>query len=226
MPKIETLRELQISCADNARASNIIRSLLATTWLEFAECVEEAINLSLRQIAENPELKKSRSEDELTIDLVSLLKSAGFQAGHETKIGGHVDVVVRGPNDFLWLGEAKWHGGGYAWLYKGFQQLNTRYATGAPGQDRGGMIIYIDQKDASNVMGRWQAHLKEKRPDIKLVPVDDIDPGFLSTHDSDRSGRPYQVKHYSLSLYFDPKDNDGTYVDPVRVSPDLLKLVK
>lgn len=208
MAKIETLRDLELAYSNNACALNIIKMMTADTWDELADCVEEAINLALRSLAENPELKGERSEDELTIDLVQVIRGGGFDAGHENKVGGHVDIVVRGRDDFLWLGEAKWHRNGYDWLYKGFQQLNTRYATASPGQDRGGVVIYVHQENTTRVMERWQRHLSDKHSGIEFAPCKRTAPGFFSKHPHDRTGRPYRVKHFAVSLHFEPKDSN------------------
>ena len=117
-----------------------------------------------------------------------------------------MDIVVRGPNDYLWLAEAKKFKSDYAWLYKGFQQLNTRYATGLQGHDAGAIIIYSDQARIDQMMDRWKAHLGEQQADINFqkCPLNDL--AFFSTHKHEKTGRPYKVRHIPLSLYFEPKD--------------------
>jgi hypothetical protein len=41
---------------------------------------------------ENPELRRNDGEDRLTIEIVNVLRGMGYNAGHETKIGGHTDL--------------------------------------------------------------------------------------------------------------------------------------
>jgi hypothetical protein len=47
----------------------------------FAHCINKAVDLVLRRMAENPELRKDRSEDELTIEVVSMLRMTALSAG-------------------------------------------------------------------------------------------------------------------------------------------------
>lgn len=182
--------------------------LLASTYEEFVCVLYKDIDSILGGFQENPELLKADGEDRLSSEIKRSLKLLGYIATHDEKIGGHSDLVVRGKKpEFLWIGEAKIHSN-YDYLYKGFQQLTTRYTTGDVNQDRGGMIIYIKNNDAKNVVVQWRAHLKAKaledyaddncaeRPDFV----------FYSVHKHERSGAPFKVKHIGVILSFDPKD--------------------
>jgi len=129
----------------------------------------------------------------------------GFQASHDTDVGGHCDVVVSGRENFLWLGEAKTHKD-YDWLYKGFQQLCTRYSTGLPGQDYGGMLIYCYGQNVLEVMRRWRTRLSGERPDLRIEECKGNPLNFRSIHLHDVSGLPYTVRHVPILLYFKPED--------------------
>jgi cell pole-organizing protein PopZ len=116
------------------------------------------IDKVISQIQENPGVRQQDNEDRLTIEIVDQLRSLGHEASHDTKIGGHADIVVR-KNDFLWLGEAKIYQHNNN-LWEGFLQLLTRYSTGDFNQENGGLLIYIrGQKDASSIMQKGSSLL-------------------------------------------------------------------
>lgn len=206
MSRIDSLAALEMAISGRPATKIIFDLLNAENYDAFVVCIHRAIDLVLRRIAENPELKQNHSEDELTIDIVQMLRMMDIDAGHETKVGGHVDVIIRGPNDFLWMAEAKKHKSDYGWLFMGFQQLNTRYSTGLDGQDRGGILIYSDQPRLDQLMDRWKGHLADKQPGIQFedCPLNPL--AFVSSHTHERTGRPYCVRHIPLSIHFSPKD--------------------
>lgn len=182
--------------------------LLASSYEDFVSVLYKDFDSILGGFQENPELLKADGEDRLSSEIKRSLRLLGYIATHDEKIGGHSDLVVRGKMPgFLWIGEAKIHSD-YDYLYKGFQQLTTRYTTGDVNQDRGGMIIYIKNNDARSVVVQWRAHLKKKT----LIDYSDEDcsdrPNFVfhSVHKHDRSGTPFKVKHIGVILGFDPKD--------------------
>jgi hypothetical protein len=187
-----------------------IRRATASTYEQFTETLYSDLNEVVLSFQENPELRRNDGEDRLTIEIVNVLRGMGYNAGHETKIGGHTDLSVRGKNNYLWIGEAKIHSS-YDYLFQGFQQLCTRYATGDVNQDSGGLIIYITKnKSSSKVITTWRERLSRygldgleinscpKRPDFE----------FNSTHMLERTGTPFKVKHIGVSLFFDPQDKD------------------
>jgi len=114
---------------------------------DFIRVLYEDIDKVIAQIQENPELRQNDTEDRLTIDIVNQLHILGYNASHDTKIGGHVDITVR-KNGFLWLGEAKIYRDN-TYLWEGFTQLTTRYSIGDSNQEHGGLLIYIRDEDAS-----------------------------------------------------------------------------
>jgi HEAT repeat protein len=167
------------------------------------------IDKVISQIQENPELRQKDTEDRLTIDIVNPLRNLGYDVSHETKIGGHADIVVR-KNDFLWLGEAKIYKDNNN-LWEGFQQLLTRYSTGDSNQENSGLLIYIRaQKDASSIMQKWQKYLLgQSLPELSVRPCKMRRLAFISTHKHERSGQPFHVRHIPVMLHFDPKDKSG-----------------
>lgn len=168
----------------------------------------EDLDKVIYQIQENPELRQNDKEDRLTIDIVNQLRILGYEASHDTKIGGHVDITVRKSN-FLWLGEAKIYSDN-SYLWQGFQQLTTRYSIGDYNQEHGGLLIYIREEDASSIMKKWQNYLIEKSlPNYRFRPCKMRSLAFISTHRHERSGRAFHVRHIPVMLHFAPKDKSG-----------------
>jgi HEAT repeat protein len=174
----------------------------------FISTLYEDIDKVIYQIQENPELRQNDKEDRLTIDIVNLLCSLGYDAAHESKIGGHADIVVKG-SDFVWLGEAKiYRDNNYLW--EGFQQLTTRYSIGDCNQTNGGLLIYIREEDASSILKKWQNYLLEKSlPNYSFRPCKMRSLAFISTHRHERSGQAFHVRHIPVMLHFAPKDKSG-----------------
>ena len=219
-----TIADLSALVAGHPGAEISFGLLLLADYPSFVQIINRAIDSAFRRMAENPELRKGRSEDELTIELINLLKQNDIDAHHEAKVGGHCDITIRGPNDYAWLAEAKRHTKGHPWLYQGFQQLNTRYSTGLPQHDKGGLIIYTYKPDTLGQMVKWSAYLQANQKGLDVSPYDADPLSFLSTHRHRRSGLPYEVRHIPLSLYFAPKDkvevaNKGAKKKVVKNSP-------
>lgn len=174
----------------------------------FIKIFYEDLDKVIYQIQENPELRQSDKEDRLTIDIVNQLRILGYEASHDSKIGGHVDIVIR-KSDFFWLGEAKIHSDNN-YLWKGFQQLTTRYSIGDSNQRNGGLLIYIREEDASSIMKKWQNYLLEKSlPNYSFRPCKMRSLAFISTHRHERSGQDFHVRHIPVMLHFAPKDKSG-----------------
>lgn len=105
--------------------------------------IRRLIDFSCNEMEKNKHLKKEddKSEDQLTIEIVSQLKMLGIDASHDKQQGGHCDILVEGSEGFVWIAEAKKHKD-YLWIEKGFRQISTRYSTGVYGQDAGDIIVY------------------------------------------------------------------------------------
>jgi hypothetical protein len=182
--------------------------LLVDTYDDFIKILYIDVDKIIYRIQENPELRKQDQEDRLTIDITNQLCCLGYNASHDSKVGGHADLVVRNK-DFLWIGEAKIHND-YDYLWEGFQQLCTRYSVGDSNQKDGGILIYIRVRDANLVVKKWQEHLLSKNlPDYCCVPCESREISFFSIHRHERSGQAFRVRHMPVMLYFDPQDKSG-----------------
>lgn len=200
-----TFRELLMMFADSK--PNLIRlnMIFATSHGDMVRQVEAALDWIGQEHSKTRQYRQDRDEDGLTIDVITDLRAMGFDASHDTAYGGHCDIVIEAKDGFLWLGEAKIHSS-YDWLLKGFQQLDTRYSTGAPGQDTGGMLIYCKVARIDKTMKRWHAHLVANRPDVTIEICEDNPLALRSTHVHEATGRLFKVRHVPISLYFSPRD--------------------
>lgn len=198
-------RDLRLMAKDNTPARINLDRLLAESYGDQNALVEQAIDWCGLQVVENRHLKQDMSEDALTIEFVHMLKGMGFDADHDTQIGGHCDIVVRGRNDFLWIGESKIHKD-YDWLLKGYEQLDSRYSTGQPGQDTGELLIFSYNERLDELIANWMAHLAKKRTDIS-IEVSQADALIhYSTHKHPGTGRPFRVRHKPINLFWKPTD--------------------
>ncbi|NEK17454.1 hypothetical protein [Rhizobium leguminosarum] len=184
------------------------RWLFATSHLDRRQIIEDAVDSISAEFAETPQHRKDRSEDGLTIDVVTSLKHMGFQATHDEDIGGHCDIVVRGKGNFLWLAEAKIHKA-YDWLAKGYQQITTRYSTGMPGQDAGALVIYCKAENVKGIMDKWREHFAGVFPDAKVADCATSPLSFVSTSTHPRSGLPFRIRHIPISVWHEPKEGES-----------------
>lgn len=187
---------------------NFADRMLAATYEDFVDVLYNDINNIVGKLEENPELIKDETEDQTTSRIMQMLWTMQYDATHDTKNGGHCDLLVK-KKSFQWIGEAKKHQGA-TYVFGGFQQLTTRYSTGSYDGCQGAMLIYIRQPNVQAVMKKWADHLKiQIHQDIDNLQCEDFLPNsqsFYSTHLHQRTGLTYKVKHIPLNLYFNPKD--------------------
>jgi hypothetical protein len=203
---LSSIAELRALASGRECSSIHIDLLFADDYDDWCVLVNRCLGLVSDMMSENPELRKDRSEDEITIEIVNIFRHYPFDVSHEAKVGGHADIVVRGKRNWLWIAEAKRHDKGYAWIYQGFQQLTTRYTTGNVGQNAGALLIYTAQENTSRMMQRWKEHLLVQDKAISTDPCPEPFVTFVSSHPHARTGLAFKVTHLSLSLLFDPKD--------------------
>jgi hypothetical protein len=199
-----TLHDLQLTAAGNTPRQVTIGMIYARSHADRNKYVNMAIDWIAQEFAKNRQSRFDHGEDALTADVIIALRAMGFDATHDTQIGGHVDIVIEEADNFLWLGEAKIHKT-YNWLLSGFLQLDTRYSTGLPGQDNGALLIYCQRGNMSTIMEKWTEHLVKKRPDV-TVEVCATNPLVRrSCHLHGSTQLPFYVRHVPFNLHFKPQ---------------------
>lgn len=174
------------------------------TYAEFVDCVLTGITCVYRLLERNPQQLFDQNEDKITTELVNGLECLGFDASHDTMVGGHCDVTVKYLGTYLWLGEAKLDKD-TGWVWDGFQQLTTRYGVGTAGADSGGMLIYCRKPDMAGFMARWQSRLTTELASAQIASSSRCAAAFESVTVLARTGLPYTVQHLPLSVHFDPE---------------------
>ena len=209
MPAIsdDSFARFRLLAESDPNTNLLVRRMLADTHDEFIDVLYKDLDQLIRIVQERKQLYCDASEDAITMFLVDLLKQRGYQVEHDIKLGGHVDIAIRGRNpDFLWLGEAK-RDLGPGWLEEGMQQLCTRYSDGTQGRHHGGIIVYVQGKFAAAIFGRWRERLA-KSTDFDEIKLADCprnpSAAFVSTHNHETSGLPYHVRHMCVALYHKP----------------------
>ena len=181
-----------------------VAHLAPDPYATFVELVNRGLLWSATQLASNKNIVQGMNEDQLTTLLLAPLLGAGFAGYHDANFGGHCDIYIEFDDERVWLGEAKIHSD-YGTLYGGFQQLAERYSTGLEGQDRGGFIVYIFNKNAGSVMKTWLEYLGANFDG--LTSTYDVQSLVGQTiHPHVGSGRPLSVVHYPVALHHKPTD--------------------
>jgi len=175
-------------------------------YAEFVDVVETAVAQICNELARDPQMHYGQKEDHITYGLVGRLKVFGFHAAFDTTVGGHCDVVVKWNDDLIWLAEAK-HYTSNSWLWKGYQQLSSRYSTGEPRGSRGGMLIYCSKPRTDLLMESWKGYMLDQCSDFVFEPKPDRLANAFSSHAvSNRTGVAEVVTHFPVSIYFEPLD--------------------
>lgn len=204
-PSLEELRAI-------ARNSNSVLPLKLLEYRAgepdfelFCDLIDDAIdNCAIRMSQFSKEID-GQSEDQLSIMLILQLCQIGFNATHDTTTGGHCDLVITEGPTFLWLGEAKKVSGvDNHWVSAGYDQLVGRYSTGQTGQDRGSLIVFCNCERIDNILEKWLEYFLEKYKQAEIVSYDKDSIVFNSEEPSARTGRPFNVRHKTISAYFAP----------------------
>lgn len=155
-----------------------------------------------------------KSEDRLTIEIVSMLSCMYYDAAHDNNSKGHVDIIVK-KDTYRWIGEAKVFSSSYQWLFKGVSQLMTRYTSGTKGQTETALLIYFFDEKVKDKMHIWKDKLKERSDDPKfkegigLKGIDcsvDTSLQFISQHIHISSQLEMRIRHIPILLYHNPLD--------------------
>ncbi|WP_376959640.1 hypothetical protein ABNQ39_06960 [Azospirillum sp. A26] len=199
-----TVKEFAESAYCPAGQAAYFKSKLCTDYAGFVSAVHRAIDSAVAKMCENRNFLQDLKENQLTLHITSALTHMGFDAKLDANSNGHCDVSVNDPRGYQWLGEAKIHKNDYDWLYDGYLQLTTRYASGSKDQDNGGLIIYCYMSRADLMMTRWLDHLTKKVSSISaaVCPVNNrcsITEDMILAY-----GVKYKVRHIPVALFHDP----------------------
>lgn len=204
-PSLDDLRAI-------ARLSNAVLPLALIEYRagepdygKLCDLIDRAIDSCALRMSQFPKEMDGQTEDQLSIMLILQLCQIGFNATHDTTSGGHCDIVISEGAEFLWLGEAKKVSAvNNFWIAAGYDQLVGRYATGQPGQDRGSLIIFCNCERIDIILEKWLEYFIEKYPNASIISESKDEIIFNSAETSIRTGRPFKVRHKTISAYFAP----------------------
>jgi hypothetical protein len=169
----------------------------------FIKRLYKELNAVIDSLERSASLRQNDGEDRITIDVVSGLCQAGYDATHDEFSKGHTDITVT-QDSYKWLGEAKIHKD-YAWLLEGLKQLQKRYSTGR--EAGSGLLIYIKGNNAQAVLDEWRRRLEESK-ECNLKSTEEAGKTeklvFWSIHNHEGSGIEIRTKHLGVSLYHNP----------------------
>lgn len=203
-PTVADFRRAARSASKRLRLEQVIATVAMPSYSDWADNVEQAIAIAGSKLATKRNYL-APSEDNLTSALLLMLDGLGFDA-EMLMVNGNCDVVVK-LEDYLWLGEAKLDTS-VSWLWKGYLQLTTRYATGQRLQDRGGMIIYCVNDAVPTTMAGWKAALAAElaQPEDEFECWAGSDQAFRSEVSVLPTGRPMIVLHQGVAMLHAPQD--------------------
>lgn len=198
------------------------------SYEQFLEMLYDDIDFGIKELSKYRDIchqglqnNTSQGEDLINAIICIILTARGWQASHDTSINGHADIVVTLPyEDYQWIGEGKLYGGS-AYSEKGFKQLAHRYSTGLSGQNAGGLLVYINTTNLSQleILQNWKRDLQNMQDcenDDKTLPlsvaknVQDCCKNpliFYSHHKHPSSGLDYIVRHMTVDFRHQPKEN-------------------
>lgn len=200
-----TLQQMESMGALRPDLSIFARRLLVSSYEDFVTVLYEDLDACIVRLEEDPGVRQEDEEDRLTAELINMLCMCGYDASHDEKVGGHSDIVVRHPQHYTWVGEAKIHGA-YQHLMDGFNQLTTRYLQGTPNADQGALLVYIRNLDAAGVMKSWGDNVsalglanyaRQNCPVRKEL-------GFYNTQTHAGSGRMVTIRHIGIKQHWKP----------------------
>lgn len=214
MPDV-TVREMRIVHQGNPVMNAVFDWSISVatglhTYEKFCECVETVVVHSIGQMILNPKECAGRSEDSLSLEIIKSLRTVSFSAEFDATNGGHCDIAAKFGTAYSWIGEAKKYTGPKK-LLKGYLQLTTRYSTGQENDSRGAMIVYFFVPDTADKMLQWKdylvaQHSSKSRRQVSSHPMTNPANSFRTMQAHKRTGLPYEVKHFSVPLHFDPED--------------------
>lgn len=175
------------------------------TYQEFIEQLYADIDESIYELQASRELRQNDNEDRISLDILVGLKRHGYNATHDSKTGGHVDLTVR-MGQHSWIGEAKKDSN----FHEGFLQLTSRYvqASGNYAHDQGGLLFYlVKTADALGKLNSWRAQITSEGHTCTDCGTNKL--AFYSTHKLKGSGTDFKVRSMAIALFHQPLDRSA-----------------
>lgn len=199
MPNSISLEQIEYLAKYDLEVKNLIARKVANNYEQFVNILHDDLDDSIQHLTQNRHLYQNFSEDQISVNLIGMLKARNYDADHDSQHGGHVDIIVKHQfGKFEWLGEAKiW--GGPAYMADGWAQLNKRYSAGTINDNHGGILLYVKAPNAVAKLNDWIDHLKTIEDEIKISSeTNPLVKNTITKHPS--SGLDYRVRHIAVVL--------------------------
>lgn len=183
------------------------------SYEDWSSLVEEAVSYEVSRISLRKADLQDLDEDGITAVLIIALEAMGLAAS-SARVNGNCDVTFSYNNEYLWIAEAKIFTG-VAHVWGGYLQLTSRYASGLPDHNRGGVLLYCLKGEASGLLEEWRASLAAQVADSDARPSP-YPLSFLSSAGVAATGLLMQLTHFAFPLYHEPME------DKVRMTPEAF----
>jgi hypothetical protein len=201
-----TLDELQRLVGYKPLQSAFHRAYISDrgSYQEFIKQLYLDIDESVYYLQSTRHDRQNDSEDRISLDILMSLSRLGYEASHDKKSGGHVDLDIQ-LGSHAWMGEAKKDGN----IKEGLLQLTTRYvqSSGNFKHDQGGLLYYMVK--TSDALGKLKAWHTDLTNNGCICTPPDNSLSFYSTHKLDGSGTDFIVRTMAVSLYHAPQDKSA-----------------
>lgn len=172
----------------------------------FLDRVYIALDNCFAYMEKNSNEHQGEGETKISYAVKTYLNGKDYNCESEIHSNGHVDLIIK-ENKFEWLAEAKLHKGN-VWTYHGFRQLTENYATGRPGTNHGGIIVYnlTKGKMSTKCAEEWRAYIESKSIETKCSPY--MPHGYfdMTIPQHPRSGYPFYIRNYFVNLQYTPSE--------------------
>lgn len=190
-----------------------LAALKVTTYEGFVKNLYDHIQRSISTLESHKHIIEDESEDATTTRIIMFLEGAGFKARQQSA-SGNVDIYVENlEHGYKWVGEAKKYESVTS-VAEGFKQLTTRYSLGTDksGRGYGALIAYLRRPNSKHHIDEWKKTIGSL-PEATNIQFSDcvrMAPfAFISEHEHQTTGFPYETWHICVQLHVDPKDTSG-----------------
>jgi len=203
---------LRLQTLDDMLAGYLAKLKIAT-YEDFVKNLYDQIQRSISTLEKHKHIIEDESEDATTTRIIMFLEGAGFKARQQSA-GGNVDIFVENlEHGYQWIGEAKKYDSTTS-VAEGFKQLTTRYSIGTDksGRGYGALIAYLRRPNSKHHIEEWRKTIEglPEAPNVRFSDCARMAPfAFISEHDHQMTGYPYETWHICVQLHVDPKDKSG-----------------
>lgn len=182
---------------------NVVRDSIGS-YSEFTKFIRMSLDRAIK-LAEAANMVKSDSwenlhEDQISQHFVTFFLSRGVKASHDSFNRGHPDICIEHAT-YKWIVEAK-KDNSNSYLMDGYEQLTTRYTTGAEGESTGCLLIYCIRPKVAQNLSSWMDYLEARKNIKSKDKLNSLE--FHTVEQHSVSGTDFTTWHIPVSFYLNP----------------------